>query len=367
MEIQEKDLNLMKKALKLARKGIYTTSPNPMVGAVIVSDDEILATGYHHHSGGDHAEICALKKIKKTDKALNLYINLEPCTHYGKTSPCVDEILKSPIKKVFISTIDPNPLVNGKGIEKLKKAGIEVSLGLLEREAIFLNRVFFYNQIFKMPYVILKWAATLDGYIADHNFESKWITNDKARKIGKSLREEVDGILVGANTVLRDNPRLDREREHPPRKKIKKIVIDPLGKIPLNYNLFQKGEVIWILKDGLKKDVPENVKILNLPLKKGIFQIDEILKNLKEMGINSLLIEGGSKTASLFLKNKMVQEVVLFYGSKILGGGIPAFKDVNLNLKNAIKINMFNLKKLKSDFYLRGLLCSLELLKAQGR
>lgn len=367
MEIQEKDLNLMKKVLKLAKKGIYTTSPNPMVGAVIVSDEEILSTGYHQYSGGEHAEICALKKLKKTNKALKLYINLEPCVHYGKTSPCVDAILESPIKKVFISTIDPNPLVNGKGIEKLNKAGIEVNLGLLEEEAIFLNRVFFYNQIFKMPYVILKWAATLDGYIADYNSKSKWITNDKARKIGKSLREEVDGILVGVNTVLRDNPRLDREREHPPRKKIKKIVIDPLGKVPLNFNLFKKGEIIWILKEDLKKDVPENVKILNLPLKEGIFQIKEILMKLKDMGINSLLVEGGSKTASLFLKSKMVQEVVLFYGSKILGGGIPALKDVNLDLKDATKINMFNLKKLENDFYLRGLLCSLELLKAQAR
>lgn len=367
MQIENVDLKFMKMALDLARGGFYTASPNPMVGAVIALDDKILATGYHHHFGGDHAEICALKKLKKTDKPLKLYINLEPCTHYGKTSPCVDQILKSPIKKVFISTIDPNPLVNGKGVEKLKKAGVEVNLGILETEAIFLNRVFFYNQIFKMPYVILKWAATIDGYIADNNFESKWITNDKARKIGKKLREEVDGIVVGSNTVLKDNPSLDREKEHPPRKKIKKIIIDPLGKIPLDFNLFKKGEVLWILKEGLKKDVPENVKILNLPLKEGIFQIKEILNKLKEMGINSLLVEGGSKTASLFLKSNMVQEVVLFYGSKILGGGIPAFKDVNLDLKNAIKINIFNLKKLESDFYLRGLLCSLELLKAQGR
>lgn len=365
MQIENDDLKFMKMALDLARRGFYTTSPNPMVGAVIASDEEVLSVGYHQYSGGDHAEICALKKLKKTKKALKLYINLEPCIHYGKTSPCVDQILKSPIKKVFISTIDPNPLVNGKGIKKLKEAGIEVNLGLLENEAIFLNRVFFYNQIFKMPYVILKWAATLDGYIADKNFESKWITSDKARKIGKNLREEVDGILVGANTVLRDNPSLDREREHPPRGKIKKIIIDPLGKIPLDFKLFKKGEVIWILKEGLKKNAPENVKILNLPLKEGIFQIREILVKLKELGINSLLVEGGSKTASLFLESKMVQEVVLFYGSKILGGGIPAFKDVNLDLKDAIKINIFDLKKLESDFYLRGLLCSLELLKAQ--
>jgi len=363
MEFSINDLKFMKMAIKIAKKGILRTPPNPMVGAVITDGEKILSFGYHKYFGGPHAEIVALKKLSKTNKKLNLYVNLEPCVHYGKTGPCADEIIKSPIKNVFISTKDPNPLVFGKGIEKLKKSGINVIVGLCEEEAVYLNRVFFYNQIFKLPYVILKWASSLDGYIADSSFQSKWITSQNSRKIGKKLREEVDAVLVGVNTVLRDNPNLDRIKENPPRKEIYKIILDPEGKTPLNYNLFKKGKVLWILKEGIKKRVAENIQVLNFPIENGVFPLKEILKKLKTMEINSILVEGGGKTSSLFLKENLVQEVALFFSPKIFGGGIKNISGLDLNLKSAIKIENYKLRKIDEDFYLRGLICSLELLK----
>ncbi|MEJ5165813.1 MAG: bifunctional diaminohydroxyphosphoribosylaminopyrimidine deaminase/5-amino-6-(5-phosphoribosylamino)uracil reductase RibD [Thermoanaerobaculia bacterium] len=362
MEDRERDLKFMKRAIDLARKGKGRVSPNPMVGAVITDGERIISSGYHKYFGGPHAEAVALKNLKETKKDLILYVNLEPCVHFGKTGPCVDEIIKSPIKKVFISTKDPNPLVNGKGIKKLEEAGIEVFSGILEREAIYLNRVFFYNQIFNMPYVLMKWAATLDGYIADRDFKSKWITSEKARREGKSLREEVDAILVGSNTVLRDNPHLDRLNQKKSKEFIK-VVLDPKGKLNTDFNLFKKGKVFWILKEGIKKKAPENVEILNFPLKDGLFPLKKVLKKLKEKGVSSILLEGGSKTASSFLKEKLVQEVALFYSPKILGGGLKTLCGINLPLKKAFILENISLKSLEEDFYIRGLLCSLELLK----
>lgn len=367
MEDLERDLKFMKRAIEIAKKGKGRVSPNPMVGAIITEGEKIISSGYHKYFGGPHAEIVALKNLPETKKDLILYVNLEPCVHFGKTGPCVDEIIKSPIKKVFISTKDPNPLVNGKGIEKLKDEGIEVFSGILEREAIYLNRVFFYNQIFKMPYVLMKWASTLDGYIADRDFKSKWITSERARMEGKRLREEVDAILVGSNTVLRDNPFLDRLKQNRFSKEFIKIILDPRAKLNPDLNLFKKGKVFWILKEGLKKKVPENVEILNFPLKDGLFPLKKVLRKLKEKGISSILIEGGSKTASSFLKEKLVQEVALFYSPKILGGGLKTLQGIDLPLKKALKLEDFKWQKLEEDFYIRGLLCSLELLKEQVR
>ncbi len=363
MPVTDFDIKCMKRALQLAKKGYFTVSPNPMVGAVIVSGGQIVAEGYHHHPGSPHAEIVALKNFQFTNLPSTMYINLEPCCHFGKTGPCVDEIINSPIKKIFISTKDPNPLVFGKGIEKLKEAGIEVFLGLLEKEAIFLNRTFFYNNLYDLPYVILKWASTLDGYIADFKNFSKWITEENTRKIGKLLREEVDAILLGSNTILRDNPKLKRLREHPPRKPLKKIILDPEGKIPEDYNVFESGEVILVLKEGINKKIKENVKILNMPLINGSFPLKELLRKLKKMEIYSILVEGGGKTASSFLKEGLIQEVAFFYSPKLLGGGIKTFSEVNLPLEEAIKIEPFSFKKIGEDIYIRGLLCSLELFK----
>lgn len=367
MEERERHLLFMKRAIEIARKGAGRVSPNPMVGAVITDGEKIISSGYHKFFGGPHAEIVALNKLPETKKDLILYVNLEPCVHFGKTGPCVEEIIKSPIRKVFICTKDPNPLVNGKGIEKLKKAGIEVYSGLLEREAIFLNRVFFYNQIYKLPYVLIKWASTLDGYIADKDNKSKWITSEKARFIGKKLREEVDAILVGSNTVLRDNPNLDRPKGSKNTGEFVKIILDPRGKINPDFNLFKRGRVFWILREGIKRKIPENVEILNFPLKNGLFPLKRVLKKLKEKGISSILIEGGSKTTSSFLKEKLAQEVALFYSPKILGGGIKTLSGLDLKLNKAFQLEEFYLKKLEKDFYIRGLLCSLESLKPQEK
>ena len=255
-----KEFSIMKRVLRLAKRGKGNVSPNPMVGAVIVKNGRIVSEGFHRHAGALHAEIDAIEKAKEPLCGATLYVNLEPCCHWGRTPPCVDRIISERFKKVVIATSDPNPQVKGKSIRKLRSEGIEVEVGILKEEATKLNEVFFKNMLEKRPFVAVKIAQSLDGKITTRKGESKWITSPQARNYAKKLRDEYDAVLVGVNTIIKDNPTLNGIRKMP-----YKIVVDTNLRIPLHCRLIKEHKdklVIFSLNPAKEK--------LNVLKKKGV-------------------------------------------------------------------------------------------------
>lgn len=325
----DKSKIFMRKTLELAEKGRGSTNPNPMVGAVVVKNGKVIASGYHRRVGALHAEAIALKKAGKKAKGAELYVNLEPCAHIGRTPPCTDAIIKGGIKKVYCAMIDPNPLNNGRGLKLLKKNRIPVSVGLLEDEARRLNEVFIKYMTKKMPFVTLKMAESLDGKIATKNRDSKWITSEESRRYVYRLREEADAVLVGVNTVIKDNPILTSRTKRSPLK----IILDADFKVPENARIFSRSSpalsIVAILKTSLgKKSSSKKIKRLNkkgvlvipLPGERDRINLNRLLKELAEFEVAHLLVEGGGDTAAGFLENRLVDRVLFFIAPKIIGG-----------------------------------------------
>ncbi len=315
----------MQRALELARHGKLHVSPNPMVGCVIVHEDKIIGEGYHTQYGKPHAEANAIASVK--NKALlnesTLYVTLEPCSHYGKTPPCVDLLLSHGITQVYIASSDPNPKVQGKGIEKLKASGCKVEYGLLEKEAIELNKRFFCFHQKKRPYIILKWAQTLDGYMDSNqrnntDRESYWITNDSLRIKVHQWRAEEDAIFIGANTILHDNPQLN--------------VRYCAGKNPVRVTfLNQDIDQGFCFFDNTQSSIVFNYeKEKNTgntcfrKLSRDNNPQEEILRQLYDMNIQSLLIEGGQRTLQEFLNLNLWDEARVLIGNKCFGSGLQA-------------------------------------------
>lgn len=291
------DVKFLKETLKLAKKGAGWVNPNPMVGTLIVKSGKVISTGYHKKAGLPHAEIEAITHARSDLAKLEgttLYVNLEPCVHFGKTPPCVDEIIRSGIKRVVCSTLDPNPRVSGKGMTALKKAGIEVELGKLADKAQVLNEAFFTFHEKKRPFIAIKFAASLDGKIATSTGDSKWITNEKARNYARSLRGKYQAILVGVNTLIKDDPHLGV------RIRGKK---DPVRVIPSS-GLHPNAQV---LRD-------QNFIVINTK------SILDLLSLLREKEIISILVEGGGKTLGSFIDAKVVDKVYAFHAPIIIGG-----------------------------------------------
>lgn len=340
----------MKKAIELARKGEGYTSPNPMVGALVVKAGEIIGKGYHKYYGGSHAEVYALDEAGERARGATIYVSLEPCSHYGKTPPCSLKVIQSGVKKAVIAMKDPNPLVAGKGIEQLQEAGIEVVVGILEEEAKELNEVFLKYITSEYPYIYLKTAQTLDGYLATKIGDSKWITNEKARQIGHRLRHKVDAVLVGIGTVLKDNPALTTRLPENNGKDSIRIILDARLETPLDSKIInQKSEASTIIVTGdqidkEKKELlskKEQVEILSFPLnKKGRIPLEELLKILHGRSISSILIEGGGKVNHSFLQSGLVDKIYAFIAPKILGGndGISVFSGEGPELMKNVKV-----------------------------
>lgn len=306
----------MQRALTLARKGRGATSPNPMVGAVVVKAGKIIAEGYHQKAGADHAEIVALKKISKAQaKGSTLYVTLEPCCHQGRTPPCVDAILRAGIRRVVIGLRDPNPKVSGKGIRALQAAGISVTTKILEKECKTLNPFYLKWITAQRPYVILKAGLSLDGKIATASGESKWITNSAARQYFHALRAEVDAIIVGAGTIQKDHPQLTVRL--PERKNVK------------------QPKVIILSKKKISR-LPENTMLIDSGR-----NLKGLLAKLAKQGITSLLVEGGGKVSASFLKAGLVDQVVACIAPKILGGAAKNwFSDLKIaKLANAVQLS----------------------------
>ena len=362
----EKDKEYMKFAIKLAKQGEGKVNPNPVVGAVVVKDDVIVGKGYHKVFGKAHAEVYALEEAGKLARNATIYVTLEPCSHFGKTPPCAEKIIKMGIKRCVIGSNDPNPKVAGKGIEMLRAAGIEVTRNVLKEECDELNQVFFKYIKSEIPYLFLKCGITMDGKIALSNGVSKWITNEKAREKVQYYRNKFMGIMVGINTVLYDNPSLTARIENgvnPFR-----IIVDPNLKITEEYNVIKNNEdektiiitsVINKNNEKIKK-MEKNKKIKFIFLEGKCFSMNDMLREIGKQGIDSVLLEGGEALISRAFSEKVIDGGEIFISNKIFGdnnaksfvsGFAAENTDEALTLDN-IKYNIYD-NNIGVEFYLK--------------
>ncbi len=330
------DARHMNRALSLARRGFGLVSPNPMVGAVVVKDGVVVGEGWHRVLGADHAEIVALKQAQKKAKGADVFVNLEPCCHHGRTPPCAQALIDAGVRRVVVAMVDPNPLVSGKGIKMMADAGILVEVGLKEKEARELNQAFAKWIISRRPFVTLKMAATLDGRTAQRDGKSRWITCAESRKIVHRLRAGSDAILVGAGTVRADDPLL-LPVDYPMKKAPLRVVVSSFGDLPLNSKLFSttdRGPVAVALGAGIPAPAPAPVpapgpvpaalsslpiQVINAPAPKTGVDLELLLDTLGQQGIASVLCEGGHTLAASLLRAKLVDKLELFIAPKMLG------------------------------------------------
>ena len=316
----------MSEALRIARRGEGRVEPNPMVGAVVVRGGKVVGRGYHRRFGGPHAEVFALQEAGERARGATLYVSLEPCCHFGKTPPCTDAIIRAGIRRVVAAMPDPNPLVAGKGIDRLRTAGVEVAVGVLEAEARRLNAPFVKLMVTRTPFVIAKWAMSLDGKIATARGESRWISSDVSRRFVHSLRGTVDGLVVGIGTVLRDDPRLLAEGS--PRRIATRIVLDSKARTPLESKLVQTigAAPLLVVATERARQVRVNelrsrgAEVLLLAETGGRPDIRSLLKILGERQFTKLLVEGGGSLLASFFEDRLVDRVHAFIAPKLIGG-----------------------------------------------
>lgn len=359
----------MRMALDLAEKGRGFTSPNPMVGAVIVKEDKIVGKGYHQSAGMAHAEVNAIGDAGPLAKDATLYVNLEPCNHTGRTPPCTEKILVSEIKRVVVAMRDPNPNVKGGGIDYLKSHGIDIALGVCEEQARKLNEIFIKYIRTKRPFSIVKCAATLDGRIATRTGDSRWVTGEESRKFVHWLRHTVDAIMVGVNTVEKDDPRLttrlEGELENFKILDPIRIILDTHLRIPKHAKLLQLdsgSDTIIVTGSSVSKDKKvklekQGAKVIESSIKNGLIDLDSLMDHLGNLGITSILIEGGSRVIASALSAGIVEKVIFFFAPKILGGddGVPICKGPGAALMNScIPVNDIQVRRFGDDVMIEG-------------
>ncbi len=361
------DEKYMKLALTLALKGRGTTSPNPMVGAVVVKNGKVVGKGYHRRAGGPHAEVNALKDSGRNAFGSTLYVALEPCCLAGKTPPCVDLIVAKGVGKVVVATRDPNPLNNGRGIRLLRSRGIEVKVGTLKDEAKRINEVFFKFIAKGLPFVIVKIAQTLDGKIATITGDSKWITGEAARRYVHRLRSQVDAIMVGVKTILRDDPlltsRLPRHRSinHAPIK----VIVDSRLKVPPTSRIFSDrspaptiiATTRFAYKNRIKELEAKGARVLVTKDKDGRVQLKSLVKELARFDITSLLVEGGGSVIASALQGRIVDKVLFFIAPKIVGGKYALTSVEGAGIKKidrAIRLRDVAIRRFGSDILIEG-------------
>ena len=360
----------MRQALTLAKKGCGWVNPNPMVGAVIVKNGQIIGSGYHQKYGDLHAERNALASCRESPKDATMYVTLEPCCHYGKTGPCTTAILQSGIRRVVIGSKDPNPLVCGKGIQELEKAGIQVTTGVLKEECNRLNTTFFHFIQTKTPYITMKYAMTLDGKIAAASGDSQWITGEKARFHVHQTRHQYSGIMIGVGTVLLDDPLLTcrlPESRNPVR-----IICDTALRTPLTSRLVATAREIPLIlatcctaPEKLLPYQQSGCQILTLPSVDGHVDLRELCRRLGSQKIDSILLEGGTTLNWSALNDGIVQNIQAYIAPKLLGGDkakSPIGGEGVQNLSHAWKLAPFSIKPLGEDLLLESevLPCSQE-------
>ncbi len=362
-DVKVMDRKYMERAIELAKKGMGYTSPNPMVGAVIVKNGRIIGEGYHEKCGELHAERNALASLTESAEGATIYVTLEPCCHYGKTPPCTEAIMQHKLGKVVIGSRDPNPLVAGKGAALLREAGIEVVEDFMREECDAINPVFFHYITTKRPYVALKYAMTMDGKIATRTGASKWITGEVAREHVQQLRHQYKGIMVGIETVLKDNPMLNCRMEggvDPVR-----IICDSHLRIPMDSQIVQTAKeiptVVATLENGeetLSKQkvlMDAGVKVLVLPEKDGHIDLTALMDELGEQSIDSILLEGGGTLNESALKEQLVHKAYVYIAPKIFGGTEAKTPVAGFGVdipKQAYKFQLKECKKLGEDVLL---------------
>jgi diaminohydroxyphosphoribosylaminopyrimidine deaminase/5-amino-6-(5-phosphoribosylamino)uracil reductase len=356
----------MKEAIRLAAKGLGRTSPNPVVGAVIVRDGSVIASGYHKKAGQNHAEVEALSMIGGEGMADDiLYVTLEPCNHFGRTPPCTEAILKSGIKNMVVGMSDPNPLVAGGGIEFLKDKGISVVSGILESECRKLNEVFIKHVTTGRPFVIAKSALTLDGWSATSTGDSKWITNDRSRDFVHRLRDRVDGIMTGVGTIIADDPYLTaRPKSRRGRDPIR-IIVDTNLRIPHNAKVLNNGsgaETIVAVGEHVSKELIRDIEkpgvsIITCPEKDERIDMPALIETLGKMSITSILVEGGAGIMGSMIRDELIDKFYVFKAPKILGGddGFPMAKGKGIAVMNqSIFLRDIEMKRFGDDILIIG-------------
>ena len=353
-QFTEIDIKHMSLALRLAKKGLYTAHPNPRVGCVITSNEKVIGKGWHEVTGEDHAEIMALKEAGDNARDATAYVTLEPCAHHGRTGPCCDALIKSGISEIFIACEDPFPEVKGKGKLRMEKAGIKVSNGLLEDEAINLNKGYFSRIQKNKPYVRLKLAISLDGATAMQNGESKWITGEAARNDVQKLRATSGVILTGSGTVISDNPSLTVRDTKLKAKQPIRVVLDTNLDTPSESSLYQSGQktMIFCVDDKDKKKYKnDHVSVLTTDKKGDHINLNSVLKTLANEGINEILVESGSVLSGAFLREKLVDELVIYQAPLIMGSrtmsmfSTPEWE----SLSNSMLLDIKDIRKLDRD------------------
>ena len=352
------DKYYMDMTLKLAKQGEFTVYPNPKVGAIIVKDNKIVGSGYHKSSGSSHAEAIAIRKAGSKTKNSTLYVNLEPCSHFGKTPPCVDLIIKHKIKRVVIGNYDPNPLVNKKSINKLRRAGISVSTGVLKEKAILLNKEFYHMHQTRMPHITVKVGLSLDGKISLGNGISKWITSAESRKDVQRERAKSSVILSTSKTILKDNPLLNVREPCYSRQLNKQpdlAIID--NKLTLNENLnifnIPKRKILLFTQHKAKKNFENNVEIIRLS--KDNDYLREVFDLLLERGHYKIFVESGSTLISHLLQKQLINELLLYISPKLLGHLSTSFSGIDniTELNDKINFKVHDILPIKNDLKIR--------------
>lgn len=357
------DEKYMRFAMQLAGNAIGRTSPNPLVGAVIVKDNRVVGCGWHRKSGTPHAEVHALNQAGELAQGADVYVTLEPCAHYGKTPPCSKALVEAKVKNVYGGLLDVNPKVAGKGFKILEDAGIHVEYGFLQDELRKQNEVFFKWIEHKKPFIVLKAAMTLDGKIATATGQSKWITNETSRAYGYKLRDIYDGIMVGINTVIEDNPMLTARVDGG--KNPIRIVVDSSLKIDINANVVQDKSAKTIVattdkadKDKILKLQAQDVDVIVVDKDENDkVDIEKLLDILGQQNICSILVEGGATLSGSFVAKKLVDKVYFFIAPKIVGGKeakTPVAGTGILNLQEALALKDIQIEKLEEDILIIG-------------
>jgi len=355
----------MMMALELAERGRGRTSPNPMVGAVLVRDGEVVGRGYHARAGDDHAEIVALKDAGERVRGATLYVNLEPCCHHGRTPPCVDAVVEAGVKRAVVAMVDPSDKVDGKGIAELRQAGIDVEVGLLAEEADRLNEVFIKYVTTGRPFVFLKVAMSLDGRIATGTGDSKWITCEESRARVHQLRDQVDAVLVGCGTVAEDDPELTTRLPDGDGKNPVRVILDGKANMPIDARVLAEGSagVSWVVvgesaeSDRVEKLRESGAEVVVLADSDGRIDFDVVLRELGRREITSLLIEGGKGVFTEALRSGSVDKVLAFVAPVILGGDgrFSAVGELGVEeISDGLKLRDVSVKRIGDDVLIEG-------------